>query len=131
MVAVDVPFAGALVPLSSYEKDRRILSAMIEVNRRLYMDGRTGQKRQDFETVRGAVRPVDCGSGRSRRPSSGRSFYRKWEAHSAAQIVEIVAALAHRRRKPNEKRFAVRAQINWAKEYENRAAQHVTALLSH
>jgi N-formylglutamate deformylase len=54
-VAVDVPFAGALVPLSSYKKDRRILSVMIEVNRRLYMAERTGEKSHDFETVRDAV----------------------------------------------------------------------------
>jgi N-formylglutamate deformylase len=45
-VAVDAPFAGALVPLSAYRKDRRVLSVMIEVNRRLYMDELTGQKRR-------------------------------------------------------------------------------------
>jgi N-formylglutamate deformylase len=45
-VAVDAPFAGALVPLSAYGKDRRVLSVMIEVNRRLYMDELTGQKRR-------------------------------------------------------------------------------------
>ncbi len=55
--------------------------------------------------------------------SSGSSFYRKWKAHSAAQIVEIAAALDHRRRKPNEKRFAVRAQINWAKERRMRTVR--------
>jgi N-formylglutamate deformylase len=54
-VAVDAPFAGALVPLSAYRKDRRILSVMIEVNRRLYMDELTGQKTQDFGAVRAAV----------------------------------------------------------------------------
>jgi hypothetical protein len=36
-VLVDAPFAGALVPLVSFRKDRRVLSVMIEVNRRLYM----------------------------------------------------------------------------------------------
>lgn len=54
-VAVDAPFAGALVPLSSYRKDRRVLSVMIEVNRRLYMDEGTGQKKTEFETVGAAV----------------------------------------------------------------------------
>jgi len=43
-VAVDVPFADALVSLSSDQKDRRILSTMIEVNRRLYMDERTDKR---------------------------------------------------------------------------------------
>jgi N-formylglutamate deformylase len=54
-VAVDVPFAGALVPLSYYGKDRRVLSVMIEVNRRLYMDEHSGLKIQNFEKVRAAV----------------------------------------------------------------------------
>jgi N-formylglutamate amidohydrolase len=54
-VAVDVPFAGALVPLSSYQTDRRILSVMIEVNKRLYMDELSGQKTHDFGTVRAAI----------------------------------------------------------------------------
>jgi N-formylglutamate deformylase len=54
-VAVDVPFAGALVPLSAYGKDRRVLSVMIEVNRHLYMDEETGQKTRAFELVRAAV----------------------------------------------------------------------------
>lgn len=57
-VAVDVPFAGALVPLSSYRKDRRVLSVMIEVNRRLYMDEDSGLKRHDFEEVRAAVERI-------------------------------------------------------------------------
>jgi N-formylglutamate deformylase len=54
-VAVDAPFSGALVPLSAYRKDRRILSVMIEVNRRLYMDELSGLKRHDFEKVPGAI----------------------------------------------------------------------------
>jgi N-formylglutamate amidohydrolase len=43
-VAVDAPFAGALVLLSFYRKDDRVLSVMIEVNRRLYMDEQSGRK---------------------------------------------------------------------------------------
>jgi N-formylglutamate deformylase len=54
-VAVDAPFAGALVPLSSYRRDRRILSVMIEVNRRLYMDERTGSQTEGFGKVRAAL----------------------------------------------------------------------------
>jgi N-formylglutamate deformylase len=54
-VAVDAPFAGALVPLSAYQKDRRVLSMMIEVNRRLYMDENTGLKRHDFGQIRAVV----------------------------------------------------------------------------
>jgi N-formylglutamate deformylase len=52
---VDAPFSGALVPHASYRKDRRVLSVMIEVNRRLYMDEDTGLKKQDFEQVSAAL----------------------------------------------------------------------------
>jgi N-formylglutamate amidohydrolase len=54
-VAVDAPFSGALVPLASYRKDRRIMSVMIEVNRRLYMNENTCVRNQDFEKVCAAV----------------------------------------------------------------------------
>jgi N-formylglutamate amidohydrolase len=54
-VAVDTPFAGALVPLAVYGKDRRVRSVMIEVNRRLYMDERAGRKKQEFENVRAVI----------------------------------------------------------------------------
>jgi N-formylglutamate amidohydrolase len=50
-VAVDAPFAGALVPLSSYQTDRRILSVMIEVNRRLYVDEHSGVKNPAVESA--------------------------------------------------------------------------------
>jgi N-formylglutamate deformylase len=54
-VTIDTPFAGALVPLASYRTDRRILSVMIEVNRRLYMDEHSGLKNRAFEQVRVVV----------------------------------------------------------------------------
>ena len=50
-VAVDAPFSGALVPLSSYRKDHRILSVMIEVNRRLYMEEDSGKKKDGLGKV--------------------------------------------------------------------------------
>jgi N-formylglutamate amidohydrolase len=53
--AVDAPFFGSLVPLSSYRKDRRILSVMIEVNRGIYMDEHSGLKNQNFEQVSAAI----------------------------------------------------------------------------
>ena len=48
-VTVNAPFSGALVPLSSYRNDQRILSVMIEVNRRIYMDEQTGLKKPTFQ----------------------------------------------------------------------------------
>ena len=51
-VAVNTPFAGALVPEPFYSlKDKRVHSLMIEVNRSLYMNERTGQKQATFHEI--------------------------------------------------------------------------------
>ena len=54
-VTVDAPFTGALVPPSSYRKDGRVLSVMIEVNRRLYMDEQSGRRTREFDEVHATV----------------------------------------------------------------------------
>jgi N-formylglutamate deformylase len=51
-VAVDKPFAGALVPAKHYQKDRRVSSIMIEVNRRMYMNELTGEPLASFQSTR-------------------------------------------------------------------------------
>jgi N-formylglutamate amidohydrolase len=51
-VRVDRPFSGALVPVELYRKDARVQAIMIEVNRRLYMDERTGAPLPTFSEVR-------------------------------------------------------------------------------
>ncbi|MEH2539167.1 N-formylglutamate amidohydrolase [Bradyrhizobium sp. AZCC 1699] len=48
-VVVDRPFAGALAPAKHYQRDGRVKSVMIEVNRRLYMDERTGERIANFD----------------------------------------------------------------------------------
>jgi len=42
------PFAGALVPMKFYHRDRRVRAIMVEVNRCLYMDEATGQRLPSF-----------------------------------------------------------------------------------
>jgi N-formylglutamate amidohydrolase len=42
------PFSGSLVPTKLYQKDARVQSIMIEVNRKLYMNEKTGEKTQNF-----------------------------------------------------------------------------------
>ena len=37
-VELNRPYAGSMVPLKQYQRDKRVSSIMIEVNRRLYMD---------------------------------------------------------------------------------------------
>ena len=51
-VAVNTPFAGTMVPEPFYsQRDRRVRSLMIEVNRRLYMNEVTGEKNGDFTQI--------------------------------------------------------------------------------
>lgn len=41
-VAINEPFAGTLVPMKYYKKDKRVSSIMIEVNKKLYLNEKTG-----------------------------------------------------------------------------------------
>ena len=55
-VAVNTPFAGTIVPEPFYSlRDKRVRSLMVEVNRCLYMDEKTGKKRESFEEVKETV----------------------------------------------------------------------------
>lgn len=56
-VNVDSPFAGTIVPMEFYEKDPRVISVMIEVNRRLYSDA-PGVKSERFPKIRSVL--SDC-----------------------------------------------------------------------
>jgi N-formylglutamate amidohydrolase len=42
------PYSGTLVPLTFYAANPRVLSIMIELNRRLYMDEQTGHRHQGY-----------------------------------------------------------------------------------
>lgn len=57
-VMENYPFSGTLVPMKYYHSDDRLLSVMIEVNRKLYMDEETGRKNEYFEKVRTDIREV-------------------------------------------------------------------------
>ena len=50
-VTVNRPFAGALVPMAFYRRDRRVSALMIEVNRKLYMNEHAGEKSTGFRDV--------------------------------------------------------------------------------
>jgi len=47
-VDIDTPFSGSIVPMSFYEKDKRVSSIMIEIRRDLYMDEVTGKRNLRF-----------------------------------------------------------------------------------
>ena len=51
-VALNRPFAGSLVPMSRYRKDRRVLSLMVEVRRDLYLEEGGFGKGEGFGKLR-------------------------------------------------------------------------------
>ena len=51
-VAINSPYAGSIVPLRYYQKDERVKSIMVEVNRRLYLEPGTNKKNACFNEVR-------------------------------------------------------------------------------
>ena len=53
-VFLNRPYGGSLVPMKYYGRDRRICSIMIEINRRLYMDG-NGQRSNRFSSIQRTV----------------------------------------------------------------------------
>lgn len=61
-VAVDRPFAGALVPLRWYGSDARVASVLLEVRRGAYLDERTGQPLESFGTTVGRLRAAVAGA---------------------------------------------------------------------
>ncbi|MFH1974439.1 MAG: N-formylglutamate amidohydrolase [Pseudomonadota bacterium] len=52
------PYAGSIVPMAFYHKDRRVASIMIEVNRKLYMDEMTGVKKDTFESTQNNIQTI-------------------------------------------------------------------------
>ena len=54
-VAINMPFAGALVPAAYYQKRKSVVAIMLEVNRRLYIDERTGKKSEGFAETKDKI----------------------------------------------------------------------------
>jgi N-formylglutamate deformylase len=54
-VMVNRPYSGTIVPVYEYQKDKAVISIMIEVRRDLYMDQTTGAKNKDFHKTRSAI----------------------------------------------------------------------------
>jgi N-formylglutamate deformylase len=66
-VEIDQPYSGSLVPTAFYKKDHRVVSILIEVNRRLYMDELTGRKNIKFDIVKGFIQTLLAVIDESRR----------------------------------------------------------------
>lgn len=50
-VAVNEPFAGALVPASRYQSDPRVMAVMVEVNRDLYLNSKSWEPNFEFDRI--------------------------------------------------------------------------------
>lgn len=59
-VRINRPYEGTLVPLELHRKDHRVASIMIEVNRSLYMDELTGEKKDKFESTKKEIQTLLC-----------------------------------------------------------------------
>jgi N-formylglutamate amidohydrolase len=61
-VEIDRPFSGALVPLDFHQTTKAVRALMIEVNRSLYMDEKTGERLERFSEnaarVSGVLRTI-------------------------------------------------------------------------
>lgn len=50
-VAINSPFTGTIVPSKYYHTEKKVISVMIEVNRKLYMNENTHEKFKDFSSI--------------------------------------------------------------------------------
>jgi len=57
-VVLNRPFSGTMVPMRYFRNDRRVMSIMIEVNRRLYLDETTGKAGKRFGHVQSMLARV-------------------------------------------------------------------------
>lgn len=55
-VAVNQPFAGALVPASRYRRDPRVQAVMVEVNRSMYLDAASFEPNKDFTRIASEIK---------------------------------------------------------------------------
>lgn len=53
-LGIDEPYAGSIVPMKQYQKDARVKSIMLEINRTLYLDDTYGRGPR-FHEIQGIV----------------------------------------------------------------------------
>lgn len=54
-LGVDWPYSGSIVPMKYYQKDKKVTSIMLEVNRRMYMNEPTNEKSQGYQKTKDIV----------------------------------------------------------------------------
>lgn len=51
-LGIDTPYSGSIVPMEYYQKDPRVSSIMLEVNRRLYLKENTSEKSENYDKTK-------------------------------------------------------------------------------
>lgn len=54
-LGVDWPYNGSIVPMKYYQKEKRVSSIMLEINRKLYLNEPTNEKSIDYEKTKKVV----------------------------------------------------------------------------
>lgn len=54
-LGIDTPYTGSIVPMEYYQKEPRVSSIMLEVNRRLYLNEPTNEKSDGYIITKGIV----------------------------------------------------------------------------
>ncbi|WP_313504742.1 N-formylglutamate amidohydrolase [Kaistella carnis] len=47
-LGIDWPYSGSMVPIEFYQKEKKVQSIMLEVNRKLYLKGLTNEKSDNY-----------------------------------------------------------------------------------
>lgn len=54
-VLMNKPYSGSIVPMKYYRKDKRVQSIMLEINRKLYLEGGSANKSEGYERIKSVV----------------------------------------------------------------------------
>lgn len=54
-LGIDTPYSGSIVPIEYYQKDQRVSSIMLEVNRRMYLNEPSNEKSTSYITTKKIV----------------------------------------------------------------------------
>ena len=54
-LGVDWPYSGSIVPMKYYQKEKRVSSIMLEINRRLYLNEPSNEKSIDYKKTKEVV----------------------------------------------------------------------------
>ncbi len=54
-LGIDIPYSGSIVPMEYYQKEPRVTSIMLEVNRRLYLNEPTNEKSEGYDKTKEIV----------------------------------------------------------------------------